>query len=142
MKNQINEIVPLPLQIEAFLNEEGYTTADDTWLPCPVLPYATKIGIVYQKKVPKTKVFSIGIPRTKMRIRIPYTVYTDGPKYILGMLNIENPTQWELEGYGQEFFNRRTHPLTMLMSVKFGVELYAELKEDEPELAESVATFI
>jgi hypothetical protein len=142
MKNQINEIVPLPLQIEAFLNEEGYTTADDTLFSCPVLPYATKIGIVYQKKVPQKKVFSIGIPRTKMRIRIPYTVYIDGPKYILGVLNIENPTQWELEGYGEEFFNLITHPLTMLMQMKFGVDLYAELKDDESELAESTSLFI
>ena len=142
MKNQINEIIPLPLQIEAFLNEEGYATADDTLFPCPVLPYATKIGIVYQTKMRKTKVFSIGIPRTKVRIRIPYKGIIDGPKYILGILNIENSTRWELDGYGKEFFNIITHPLTMLMQIKFGVDLYAELKDDEPELVESVSLFV
>ena len=143
MKNQKEEPVPLHLQIEAFLNEEGYTTADRREFPCSILPDTTIIGIVWQERVPKIKVFSLRIPYTKIRIiRIPYLDFIDGPKHILGFLNIENPKEWILEGYGQEFFNIITHPLMMVMSVKFGVDFFAELKEDKSKTVEEIALFV
>ena len=142
MKNQTNEIVPLPLQIEAFLNEEGYTTADKNGFPSHIVEYDDKIGIVWQEKLPKTVVISIPIPFLNKRIRIPRTRFVDGKKFLIGVLTIEDQKTWTIEGYGLSFFDMMIHPLHMLMAVKFGVEVYAELKKDEPEIVQSVAMFV